>query len=161
MSSVSAINDISSQTAFLLARARRLCRNEADARDLVQDTCLQALEAMKRTDTAPDNLRGWIAVIMRNLWFSTMRQRRVRFKAHAELGAEQLLDWDLCESGVAYGQFTRAWNTLPAQSRRIAEQCLLGGDSQEEVSRRLGMTAGGVAASIHRTRATLRQLILE
>jgi RNA polymerase sigma-70 factor (ECF subfamily) len=142
---------------FLLTRARRLCRNEADAHDLVQDTCLLALEALTREAASPENLRGWLLVVMRNHWFSTMRKRRARSSAHAELAGGLSSDVGLCETRLVYSQLARAWGRLPAQSRSIAQQCLLDGDSQQEVSRRLGMTAGGVAASIHRTREALRQ----
>jgi DNA-directed RNA polymerase specialized sigma24 family protein len=69
------------------------------------------------------------------------------------------VDVTRCEPPLVYSHLTQAWTRLPAQSQNIAHQCLIEGHSQEEVSRRLGMTAGGVAASIHRTRATLRQSV--
>jgi len=151
-----AMNQVPTHIPFLLTRARRLCRNEADARDLVQDTCLHALEALGRADTQPDNLRAWLVVVMRNHWFSAIRQHRVRLHAHAEIAESPSLDAGLCETRLVYSQLARAWSRLPAQSQNIAHQCLIEGQSQEEVSRRLGMTAGGVAASIHRTREMLR-----
>jgi RNA polymerase sigma-70 factor (ECF subfamily) len=153
----SVMEEVPTHLAFLLTRARRLCRNEADARDLVQDTCLHALEALKRSDTPPDNLRAWLSVIMRNHWFSAIRQYRVRANAHADIADRSSLDDGLCETRFVYSQLARVWSRLSKQSQNIAQQCLIQGDSQEEVSRRLGMTAGGVAASIHRTREVLRQ----
>ena len=153
----SVMEEVPTHLAFLLTRARRLCHNEADARDLVQDTCLHALEALIRADTPPDNLRAWLVVIMRNHWFSAIRQHRVRANAHAELADRPSLDDGMSETRVVYSQLARIWSRLSAQSQNIAQQCLLQGNSQEEVSRRLGITAGGVAASIHRTREVLRQ----
>ena len=97
---------------------------------------------------------------MRNHWFSVVRKHKVRANAHAQLANEPWCDVGLIESRLVYRQLARAWSRLPAQSRSIARHCLLDGHSQEEASRTLGMTAGGIAASIHRTRRTLRQEML-
>jgi RNA polymerase sigma-70 factor (ECF subfamily) len=149
-------NPISAHTMYLLSCARRLTRNEADARDLVQDTCLHALEALRKSDTRPDNLRAWLVTVMRNHWFNVIRHHRVRALARAELATRDSCDRGLVESRVVYRQLARAWEQLPEQAQSIATQCLIEGDSQDEVSRRFGMTAGGVASSIHRTREHLR-----
>jgi RNA polymerase sigma-70 factor (ECF subfamily) len=154
-----AMNDVPTHAAFLLTQARRLCRNEADARDLVQDTCLHALEALRRSDSPPDNLRAWLVVILRNHFFSVIRQQRVRATAHAEIASQPSVEVGHVDGGLLYDRIARAWTQLPSRSQTIAQQCLIDGDSQEDVSRRLGMTPGGVAASIHRTRAALRQSV--
>lgn len=157
MHSETFVNELPIHFEFMLQRARRLCRNDADARDLVQDTCLNALEAQRKSAARPDNLRAWLTVIMRNHWFSSMRQHRLRSHAYAEVASRSSLDDGLCQTRLVCSQLSSAWMKLAPQSRTIARQCLLEGDSQEDVSRRLGMTAGGVAASIHRTRAALWQ----
>jgi RNA polymerase sigma-70 factor (ECF subfamily) len=140
----------------LLGYARRLTRNEADARDLVQDTWLHSLEALEKMDPPPENLRAWLLVSMRNHWFNVLRHHKVRANARAELASREAFDAGLCESRVVYAQFVRAWDTLPPQAQSIATQCLLDGESQEDVSRQFGITANGVASSIHRTREQLR-----
>lgn len=142
--------------ADLLKRARRLTRNEADARDLVQDTCLNALEALSKMNAPPANVRGWLLVVMRNHWFNVVRHHRVCVNARVELANESQIDTGLSETRAVISQLSRAWETLSAQARGIAERCLLEGESHEEVSQRFGMTPGGVAASIHRTREQLR-----
>jgi RNA polymerase sigma-70 factor (ECF subfamily) len=149
------MNEVVSHVPLLLQRARRFCRNDADACDLVQDTCVHALEALRDREIVPDNLAAWLVVVLRNQWFSTSRRQRVRTHAQVELAARAGVDDSMCETGVLGSQLKRAWSQLSSQSQTIARQCLLEGDSQEAVSRRLGMTAGGVAASIHRTRAAL------
>jgi len=141
----------------LLARARRLTRNEADARDLVQDTWVLAFEGLERLGEEPENFRGWLLVIMRNHWFNAVRHRRVRSAARREMATSDGFDASLVETRAFYRQFERAWNEVSPHARGIATQCLLDGDSQEDVSLRFGMTAGGIAASIHRTRAHLQQ----
>ena len=150
---------LSPHTAYLLSRARGLTRNETDARDLVQETCLQAVETLRHTDVYPADLRAWLVVMMRHLWFNVLRHHKVRRTVHAEIAARPSSDTALFDSRVSHEQLERAWSQLPAQSRKIAEQCLLDGDSYDEVSKRFGLSRAGIATSIHRTRASLRQLM--
>ena len=70
--------------AYLLRYARRLTHNDADATDLLQDTCVQALEAAGQTDY-PDHPRTWLVTVMRNRWFNIVRHRRVRRTVQAAL----------------------------------------------------------------------------
>jgi RNA polymerase sigma factor (sigma-70 family) len=142
--------------AYLLRYARRLTHNDADATDLLQDTCVQALEAAGQTDY-PDHPRTWLVTVMRNRWFNIVRHRRVRRTVQAALAQRTSVDDSLCETRVACDQLSRAWSQLPAQAQLIAEQCLIDEDSHDDVSRRFGITAGGVATSIHRTRSSLRK----
>jgi RNA polymerase sigma-70 factor (ECF subfamily) len=144
------------QHAHLMVCARRLTRNDDDARDLVQDTYVHALEALEGTSVYPDNMRGWLVVVMRNRWFNIVRNHKTRRLVHAELSTRPSFDDGLHETRAVHGQFARAWGKLPAQSQSIAQQCLLDGDSQQAVSLRFGMTAGGVATVIHRMRESLR-----
>jgi RNA polymerase sigma-70 factor (ECF subfamily) len=146
-------------TPYMLARARRLTRNESDARDLVQDTHLQALEALARMEIAPDNLRAWLSTVMRHHWLDHVRHRRVDCDARFELTNAKSVDFSLSETRAVRSQLARAWDQLTEQAQGIAAQCLIDGDSQEEVSRRFGITANGVATSIHRTRAQLRRAL--
>jgi RNA polymerase sigma-70 factor (ECF subfamily) len=142
-------------THYLLARARRLTRNEADARDLVQETCLHAIETLRERDTPPESPRGWLVVMLRNLWFNNLRHKDVCRTAQAEILARSSSDTSLVDTRMVNSQFARAWGQLSPQSQEIAERCLLDGESYEEVSQRFGLSAGGVASSIHRTRQSL------
>lgn len=55
---------------FLTQLARRLCRNQAEVADLVQDTCEHALRA---GTTLPNNPCGWMTTVMRNLFIDRSR----------------------------------------------------------------------------------------
>lgn len=59
----------------LLAYARMLAGNEQDARDLVQDTLVRALESADRFD-GRSTLVGWLRRIMHNRWIDVVRARR-------------------------------------------------------------------------------------
>jgi RNA polymerase sigma-70 factor (ECF subfamily) len=142
---------------YLLARARHLTRDEADARDLVQDTCLHALEKLAAMDAAPENLRAWLYVVMRNHWFNVVRHRRVRREAARAMTEEDARDASLCETRASAPQLRRAWASLSEQSREIAERCLLDEQPYERVSESVGVSTAAVATSIHRTRARLKE----
>jgi RNA polymerase sigma-70 factor, ECF subfamily len=52
-----------------------LTRNHAEAEDLVQETYVRALPAMKRL-RSESNVKGWLFKILRNTWLNNLRKRR-------------------------------------------------------------------------------------
>src|SRR5262249_50084478 len=61
------------QAAFLTTMARRMCRNQADADDLVQDTLEVFVRASFRCP--PGNPDAWLAVVMHNQFIDRCRAR--------------------------------------------------------------------------------------
>src|SRR5215470_2717113 len=61
--------------ALLIAMARRLCGNDADAADLVHDTYERALRAWDRY-AERGNLRSWLVAILHNLFIDRCRKHR-------------------------------------------------------------------------------------
>jgi RNA polymerase sigma-70 factor, ECF subfamily len=60
----------------LYSYALVLSRNQAEAEDLVQETCLRALRAIERL--RPDsNVKSWLFTILRNIWLNQLRQRKI------------------------------------------------------------------------------------
>ncbi|MGL4234977.1 RNA polymerase sigma factor [Tabrizicola sp.] len=85
--SIRGFTELPDQTRFrkdlvqLLPRLRRfaltLCAHAADADDLVQTACERAI--LKSSQWMPGTrLDSWVYTMMRNLWFSELRSRRVR-----------------------------------------------------------------------------------
>jgi RNA polymerase sigma-70 factor, ECF subfamily len=73
----------------LYAYAMVLSRNPALAADLVQDTYVRALRAMK--SLRPDsNIKGWLFTILRNIWLNHLRHERSGPKI-AELDSDENL----------------------------------------------------------------------
>ena len=52
-----------------------LTRNRSEAEDLVQETYLRAMRAMRRL-RAGSNIKSWLLVILRNIWLNQLRQQR-------------------------------------------------------------------------------------
>ncbi|HUJ58556.1 MAG TPA: sigma-70 family RNA polymerase sigma factor [Kofleriaceae bacterium] len=61
--------------ALLLATARKLCRNAADADDLVHDTYERALRSWDRYDER-GNVKSWLMAILHNLFIDRCRRAR-------------------------------------------------------------------------------------
>src|ERR1700721_4786775 len=59
----------------LYSYAMILSRNHAEAEDLVQETYIRAMQAMRRL-RADSNVKGWLFTILRNIWFNQLRKRR-------------------------------------------------------------------------------------
>jgi RNA polymerase sigma-70 factor (ECF subfamily) len=59
----------------LYSYAMVLTRNHAEAEDLVQETYVRAVKAMGRLREG-SNIKGWLLVILRNVWFNQLRKRR-------------------------------------------------------------------------------------
>jgi RNA polymerase sigma-70 factor (ECF subfamily) len=52
-----------------------LTHNQAEADDLVQETCVRAMQAMGRLQ-AGSNMKGWLFTSLRNVWFNQLRKWR-------------------------------------------------------------------------------------
>src|ERR1700722_17364867 len=61
--------------AGLYSYAMVLSRNHADAKDLVQETYVRAIQALGRLGSG-SNMKGWLSTILRNIWFNQLRKRR-------------------------------------------------------------------------------------
>jgi RNA polymerase sigma-70 factor (ECF subfamily) len=152
----------------LYSYAMVLSRNQAEAEDLVQETCLRALRAMKRL--RPDsNVKSWLFTILRNIWLNQLRQRKT---------APDLLDLDSDERGAeravdssrdphaAYvsdleGQQVRnAIEQLPVEFREIILLREYEELSYEEIATLLDCPLGTVMSRLARARSKLRDLLL-
>jgi RNA polymerase sigma-70 factor (ECF subfamily) len=58
----------------LFGTARRLTRSDADAKDLLQQTYLEAFRSV-RTLSEPGRIRPWMFRILRNVWADETRRR--------------------------------------------------------------------------------------
>lgn len=65
----------------LMRYARRLCRNaEDDAADLSGETVCRVLERIHQYDPSKNTLRGFCAVVMRNLFIVDYNRRKLRLQ---------------------------------------------------------------------------------
>jgi RNA polymerase sigma-70 factor (ECF subfamily) len=149
-----------------------LCHDRELARDLVQETYLQAWQHWESFQPGT-NCRAWLFTILRNLYFNRYRQERRRpdtvpyeeqetddttpLPPHASTPSVEeefyaaLLDDDIVE----------ALHALPESFRTIVILCDLEDFSYDDVAQMLGIPVGTVRSRLHRARMRLAALLQE
>lgn len=146
--------------------ARRLTHHQADADDLVQETCRRALEA--RNQFVPgSNLRAWMMSILRNHHVDRMRQ------SWREVTSAEALDEFPANSNSEPMELTEtpAWTRVTQQDINDALASLppvfadayslyaLSGLSYNEIAERLSIPAATVGTRLRRARLRLRSFL--
>ena len=151
--------------AALEGFALKLCRNQSDARDLVQDTFERALKSLRAGQTIVSE-RAWLYTVMQNLFFEMHRRARQRPEAESidvanDLAAPkheaeprtpvwlQLSRADL-EAAVAQ---------LEPEFRDVYRLHALEGRSYAEISVQLGLPQNTIGTRLLRARKKLRELL--
>ncbi len=144
----------------LLPRLRRfalsLTRSGPDADDLLQDACTAALQKWTQYDPAQP-LDRWLFRIIRNLWISEIRKRKVR-QGEGQVPAEEAHELQV-QSGVddaltaqtVRGQVSK----LPAELAQPLMLVCAEGYSYREAADMLNVPIGTIMSRIHRARKLL------
>jgi RNA polymerase sigma-70 factor, ECF subfamily len=160
------VGDVMAQVDALYNHARYLSGNDAEAEDLVQDTCTRALVA-RQTFTG-GNLKAWLFRILRNAFIDGHRKRRneqplgeldvVDGAADGELLRDDLELERL--RGVVADDIRAALVALSDDARALI---LLDveGFTESEMSEMLGCPPGTVKSRLHRARVLLRGRLKE
>lgn len=157
----------------LLSVARRLLRNDEDARDTVQDALLSAFRSIDRFEERAQ-LSTWLHRIVVNAALMKLRARRRRPEEPREESWEQLVDTDqhnsafpgcfeavdaILERGEVCNLVRRCIDRLPETYRTV----LLLRDIREldtsETARLLGVSSGVVRCRLHRAHRAMRSLL--
>jgi RNA polymerase sigma-70 factor (ECF subfamily) len=140
----------------MLAVARRIVRNEEEARDVLQEAYLLAFRALPRFE-GQSRLSTWLHRIVVNAALMRLRSRKARPEESIEPlpeSAESLLSRrETCDTVRA------AIDRLPETYRTV----LLLRDIEEldtcEVAELLGVTPNAIKIRLHRARQALRELL--
>lgn len=141
----------------LRAHARHLCRNDADASDLVQDTVLRAL-AYETSFTDGSNLRAWLQQILRSVFISRYR-RRCRERRALDRLAHDPCAWTRRDAEPTMSRLTAnaavALSGLPETFRHVVELVDLAGFEYRDAAQALDVPVGTVMSRLHRARRAL------
>ncbi|MEE1928242.1 sigma-70 family RNA polymerase sigma factor [Streptomyces sp. TRM 70351] len=138
----------------MLARALLLCGHRQDAEDAVQEAYAEAFRRWERLRgyEAPD---AWVyRVVRQRLWAAGRRNARARaagldgFPQPVVAGVEQTAEARAVLAALAL---------LPRRQRTVLVMHCLHGMPQEAIARELGLSRGGVAASLFKARRTLEK----
>lgn len=159
--------------ARMLAAARKLLRNEEDARDAVQEAFLSAFKALGGFD-GRSRLSTWLHRIVVNAALMKLRARQSRI--HEEI--EELLP-EFVGKGV-FGEAQRPWCEMPEDPLSREELCNevhaaiaclpetyrvplllrdIEGMTNQDLARELGVTVNAAKIRVHRARLALRTLL--
>jgi RNA polymerase sigma-70 factor (ECF subfamily) len=151
----------------LYSYALILTRNHAEAEDLVQETYVRAIPAMRRLREG-SNTKGWLFTILRNVWLNQLRKwRNGPQMIDLEVGdgvANSVVEpskdsHDLYVSKLEAEQVRAAIQELPIDLREIILLREYEDLSYQEIANVLECPVGTVMSRLGRARAKLRMLL--
>ena len=119
------------------------------AEDLVQATCLRALERAHQF-TPGTRLDRWLFSILHSIWLNEIRAVRYR-TGQGLVDAETELTFDGAyevETNILAGQVLREVNSLPEVQREAIELAYFGGLTQQEIAARTDAPLGTVKSRV-------------
>jgi RNA polymerase sigma-70 factor, ECF subfamily len=141
--------------------ALRLTRHHDDAQDLVQRTCLRALERQHQWHPQGSPL-SWLYAILHSIWLNEMRSRRLHPVASL---SEDEGDALAAEPAASHGadpqallffrQVVQAVDALPEAQRVVMLLVAVEGLSYREAADVLGVPVGTVMSRLSRARVVI------
>ena len=131
----------------------------AAAEDLVQATCLRAIERADQYIPGT-HLDRWLFVILRSIWLNEIRAQRIRAGA-GFVDAEDTLAWDgarAMETNILSAQVLTAINRLPEAQRETVLLVYGEGYSYADAASALDIPVGTVMSRLAAARSALARL---
>jgi RNA polymerase sigma-70 factor, ECF subfamily len=146
----------------LIARARRLCGDAQDAKDLVQETYLRAMSCEAHLIPGT-NVGAWLMTIMQRLFIDQWRRRQrwseVDISALEHGLAMPTADAEPTWSHVSAAELDAAIGTLTPPFRSVFQLHAVEHRSYREISSILGIPAATVGTRLARARQKLKQVL--
>lgn len=138
---------------MLKAFARKLCRDEAKADDLVQETMTKALANRDKFEIGT-NISAWLGTIMRNTFLSSARRGKREVEDVDGDYSRNLASADNPEVALELAQVEEAIDALPENMRNALRDAAEGLSIEEQATRR-GIAEGTAKSRLHRSRTAL------
>jgi len=147
----------------LYAGAFRLCRSEAEAADLVQETLLKAYAAFDRYEPGT-HCKAWLYRILYNLFISSRRrlarERRAMAEEKAEVRGAVAAGAEPAGDHMTSEAVQRALSDLPDEFRLVVVLADLQDLSYREIAEVIDRPIGTVMSRLHRGRRLLQQRLV-
>ena len=153
---------IASELARLWRFGLVLSGNRTTAEDLVQATCLRALERGHQF-TPGTRLDHWLFAILRSIWLNELRAARYR-QGEGLVDAETSLIFDgirEIETNILVSQVLREVQSLPEAQRETVYLVYVEGLTYREAAAVLGIPIGTIMSRLAGARAKLASLNAE
>jgi len=154
-------------TLSLYSYAMVLTRNRSEAEDLVQETYLRAMRAMRRL-RAGSNVKSWLLAILRNIWLNQLRKQRTTPKM-VEIDVDEITANVVAETSKGphalyvskreFEQVREAIQQLPVDFREVILLREYEELSYQEIASVLGCPIGTVMSRLARARSKLRPML--
>lgn len=142
-----------------------LTANRDEARDLLQDTTLKALDNQEKF-TANTNFKGWVFTIMRNIFINNYR-RNARNQTMVDqtedlyhLNLPQESGFSTPDGAFNAKEITKAINSFPDEYR-IPFTMHVAGYKYNEIAEKMRLPLGTVKSRIFFTRQKLQAMLKE
>ncbi|CDG82467.1 RNA polymerase sigma factor, sigma-70 family protein [Janthinobacterium agaricidamnosum NBRC 102515 = DSM 9628] len=137
----------------------RLSRNIADAEDLVQRTCVRALERRAQWHSGT-SLISWLYCIAHSVWLNEIRARRLRQHGQLDFSedwSEQLVDSKSPDpqSLIFFRQVIQEVERLPEAQRTVMLLVAVEGLTYQETAEVLQIPVGTVMSRLARARQSI------
>jgi len=151
----------------LYGYAMVLSRDRTEAEDLVQETCVRAIQAIESLRPG-SNVKSWLFTILRNIWLNRLRRRRTAPKMVELDGDEGTAQAAVASSKDPHALYVSkverqlvrgAILQLSDEFREIIVLREYGDLSYQEIAGILGCPAGTVMSRLGRARSKLRSLL--
>ena len=135
-----------------------LARDPAVAEDLVQATCVRALERSSQFAIGT-RLDRWLFTILRSIWINQLRAQRIR-TGHGLVDADKVLvtDSDEIETNILAGQVLKHALELPEAQREALLLVCVEGLTYQEAADVLNVPIGTVMSRLAAARLKLSAL---
>lgn len=163
-----------SHASSMLAVGFRLCRNRAEAEDLVQDSLVKALR-FREQYVAGTNLKAWLLKILKNTFINRYRRTGLERSVLEGPDADPLMDaWisaatlrgmrdpeSLALRPVLEKEIMGALDGLPEEFRTVVVLSDVEEMSYREIADIVGCPIGTVMSRLHRGRKLLKAKLVE
>jgi RNA polymerase sigma-70 factor (ECF subfamily) len=151
---------------WLVAQARKLCRDASDAEDLVQETLLRFIQTFEKVERLPSDrtYEAWMVTTLTNLFYDQCRKRKVQAQgAQDPRLSEEAVVMPEPPTTEAYDtvtdeQFTEALKSLSPKIRATYELHAQG-KTYQEIAQTLDIPVGTVGKRLSDARTKLRDYL--
>lgn len=136
-----------------------LSGNRPDAEDLVQATCVRALERAHQFEPGT-RVDRWLFAILRSIWLNELRATRTR-RGQGLVDAETALTFDgilAIETNISAAQVLRRVQSLPEAQREAVLLVYVEGFTYREAAETLGVPIGTIMSRLAAARLRLADL---
>lgn len=148
------VDHLGSMRAFALS----LCRNEAEADDLVQEAFVKAWKNIG-SFTPGTNLQAWLFTILRNTFYSSWRKKGREVGDPDGIAASRMAVKPAHDGHLQMTEFLAAFALLPVEQREALSLVGASGYSYEDAAAMCGVKVGTIKSRVNRGRARLVELL--